>query len=103
MRRINLYLPEQLIDQLTLYAESQGETFSSLTRTILSDFAAHATSKDGQEGATTPRLPFLKQAGPEEPEAMDGMHPGTVLNEDELVEIHSKLDLLLYYARKKRR
>jgi plasmid stability protein len=42
MKRINLYLPEELIQRLHAQAAEQGSTFSALTREILEGYAKGA-------------------------------------------------------------
>ena len=39
MKRINLYLPEELIERLHALAQEKGTTFSSLTRELLEGYA----------------------------------------------------------------
>ncbi|MFW6323942.1 MAG: ribbon-helix-helix domain-containing protein [Desulfovibrionales bacterium] len=104
MRRINLYLPDELIEELTRTAESRGETFSSLTRDVLTEYISNEKESGLiEKSGHNPRLPFLQADRGDDCHrnpAGEAIRESLNLHQDELAEIKNRLDLVLYYVRK---
>lgn len=91
MKRINLYLPDDLVQRLTLQAEKEGANFSSLTRRVLSEFLDRQGAPDKLEhGSPSSELAEFSKSvlG-----RLDRM-------QDAQTDIKAILDLILHYAKR---
>jgi hypothetical protein len=89
MKRINLYLPEELIEKLQTIASEKGSTFSSLTREVLEGFVASTKYPDiraPETGATIEGLTRIERILVEQ-----GSH---------IKDVKAVLDLVLHFSKR---
>ncbi|MFP4314994.1 MAG: ribbon-helix-helix domain-containing protein [Desulfovibrionales bacterium] len=87
MKRINLYLPEALVQDLHGLALERGTTFSSLTRQVLQDFVDHIGG-DSREDA-----PGIQ-------EKLHTIEEMVLKHGNELSDVKAVLELVLHYAKR---
>jgi hypothetical protein len=89
MKRINLYLPEELIERLQTIASENGSTFSSLTREVLEGFVASTKYPDMRApvaGATIDELARIERV--------------LVEQNSHLKDVKAVLDLVLHFSKR---
>jgi hypothetical protein len=89
MKRINLYLPEELIERLQTIASENGSTFSSLTREVLEGFVASTKYPDMRApvaGATIDELARIERVLAEQ--------------NSHLKDVKAVLDLVLHFSKR---
>jgi hypothetical protein len=87
MRRINLYLPERLIDDLNRIASERDSTFSAMTREVLEAFV----ESKGR---------VLAEERPEMVDALERIEAKIKEQSAHLGDVKAVLDLVLHFAKR---
>jgi predicted DNA-binding protein len=87
MRRINLYLPERLIEDLNRIASERGSTFSAMTREVLEAFV----ESKGR---------VLAEERPETVDALERIETRLKEQGAHLGDVKAVLDLVLHFAKR---
>jgi hypothetical protein len=87
MKRVNLYLPDGLIEQIHSTASEQGTTFSSLTREILEGYVSGTMTQAGSGFAATK-------------EELARIETLIIDQGNQLKDVKAVLDLILHFAKR---